>query len=163
MRWYVVTLNPTPFPIPERARALHCLTCARGRTGTNSAEPQNKSLAAEPSESANNPRAQTYLGTLFYEGRGITQDHDEAVKWFRRGARQGNHQACQNLGICYQTGTGVAKDLPKAVELFRQAVEAGRYGGISPCGALRAIPFGQMSGVEGGRPTVVFLSDARYI
>lgn len=83
-------------------------------------------LAAEPSESANNPRAQNYLGVLFYEGQGVTKDLGEAVKWFRRGARQGNAQACQNLGICCQAGLGVAKDLPKAMELFRQAVEGGR-------------------------------------
>ncbi|CBJ48727.1 Sel1 domain-containing protein [Ectocarpus siliculosus] len=83
------------------------------------------SLAAHPSESANNPRAQNYLGTLFYEGRGVTKDRDEAVKWFRLSARQGFPQACQNLGMCYQTGAGVEKDLPKAVELFRQAVEGG--------------------------------------
>ncbi|CAB1120360.1 unnamed protein product [Ectocarpus sp. CCAP 1310/34] len=83
------------------------------------------SLAAHPSESANNPRAQNYLGTLFYEGRGVTKDRDEAVKWFRLSARQGFPQACQNLGMCYQTGAGVEKDLPKAVQLFRQAVEGG--------------------------------------
>lgn len=83
-------------------------------------------MAADPSESANNPRAQNYLGTLFYEGRGVTRDLSEAVKWFRRGARHGNVQACQNLGICYQAGLGVTKDMPKAVELFRQAVEGGR-------------------------------------
>ncbi|CAM9328628.1 unnamed protein product [Ectocarpus sp. 12 AP-2014] len=83
------------------------------------------SLAAHPSESANNPRAQNYLGTLFYEGRGVTKDRGEAVKWFRLSARQGFPQACQNLGMCYQTGAGVEKDLPKAVELFRQAVEGG--------------------------------------
>ncbi len=35
-------------------------------------------LAALPSESANNPRAQNYLGALYYEGRGVTRDVDEA-------------------------------------------------------------------------------------
>lgn len=88
--------------------------------------PNDDSLAADPSESANNPRAQNYLGALFYEGRGVAKDLTEAVKWFRRGARQGNAQACQNLGVCYQAGLGVSKDIPKAVELFRQAVEGGR-------------------------------------
>lgn len=85
-----------------------------------------KSLAADPSESANNARAQNYLGTLFYEGRGVAKDLQEAVKWFRRSARQGNAQACQNLGICHQAGLGVPKDMPKAAQLFRQAVEGGR-------------------------------------
>ncbi|CAM9389724.1 unnamed protein product, partial [Pylaiella littoralis] len=83
------------------------------------------SLAAHPSEAANSPRAQNYLGTLFYEGRGVTRDTDKASRWFRLSARQGFPQACQNLGICYQAGVGVVKDLPKAVGLFRQAVEGG--------------------------------------
>lgn len=83
-------------------------------------------MAAEPSESANNPRAQNYLGALYFDGRGVTKDLDEAVKWFRGSALQGNAQACKNLGTCYEAGLGVAKDQTKAVELFRQAVEGGR-------------------------------------
>lgn len=39
--------------------------------------PYRNSLAAVPSESANNPRAQNYLGRLFHEGRGVTRDKDE--------------------------------------------------------------------------------------
>lgn len=82
--------------------------------------------AADPSESANNARAQNYLGTTFFEGRGVARDLEEAVKWFQRGARQGNVEACQNLGTCYEAGLGVAKDVPKAIELFRRAVQGGR-------------------------------------
>lgn len=84
------------------------------------------SLAAEISDAANNSRAQNYLGALFFEGRGVARDLGEAVKWFRRSARQGNVKACQNLGTCYEVGLGVPKDIPKAMELFRRAVEGGR-------------------------------------
>ncbi|CAM9762619.1 unnamed protein product, partial [Sphacelaria rigidula] len=74
----------------------------------------------------NNPRAQNYLGALFFDGRGVTKDLQEAVKWFRHSSRQGNAQACQNLGICHQAGLGLPKDLPKAEGLFRQAVAGGK-------------------------------------
>lgn len=131
---YVYTAEPY---CPARRAYLRYPLCFDGsRSGIKCGKPKFASLAADPSESANNPRAQNYLGMLFYEGRGVTRDLAEAVKWFRRGARQSNAQACQNLGICYQAGLGVAKDIPKAVILFRQAVERGRYG----CGSILWLP-----------------------
>ena len=39
----------------------------------------------------------------------MTQDFEEAVKWFRQAAEQNLAAAQSNLGICYERGDGVAK------------------------------------------------------
>jgi TPR repeat protein len=51
--------------------------------------------------------AQNYLGSLYYEGRGVRQDNREAARWFKRSAKQGLASACNNLGLCYEAGAGV--------------------------------------------------------
>ena len=33
------------------------------------------------------PQAQCYLGVCFQNGQGVTQDYQEAVKWFRQRGR----------------------------------------------------------------------------
>jgi len=58
------------------------------------------------------------------QGLGVTQDDVEAVKWFRKAARQGLAPAQYNLGISYFNGQGVVKDQAAAVMWYRKA--AGR-------------------------------------
>ena len=43
--------------------------------------------------------AQYNLGTMYYSGRGVVQDHEEAVKWFRLAADQGLASAQRNLAL----------------------------------------------------------------
>ncbi len=43
--------------------------------------------------------AQYSLGFYYYHGRGVAQDHKEAVKWYRLAAEQGNADAQYNLNI----------------------------------------------------------------
>ena len=54
--------------------------------------------------------AQTNLGLMYDEGRGILQDYKEAVKWYRLAAEQGNAMAQANLGLMYGEGKGVLQD-----------------------------------------------------
>ena len=56
---------------------------------------------------------------------GVSQDVDEAVKWYMLAADQGNVVAMTNLGVCYQLGEGVAVDAEKAFSLFYAAAEKG--------------------------------------
>ena len=51
------------------------------------------------------------------------QDMNEAVKWYRKAAEQGNSSAQCNLGICYYKGQGVAEDNEQAIKWFRKAAE----------------------------------------
>ncbi len=50
---------------------------------------------------------------------------EEAVKWYRRAAEQGNATAQCNLGYCYDNGQGVEQNLEEAVKWYRKAAEQG--------------------------------------
>jgi uncharacterized protein len=52
-------------------------------------------------------------------------DFDEAVKWLRMAADQGNAGAQNNLGTLYLHGEGVKQGDKEAVKLFRKAAEQG--------------------------------------
>ena len=43
--------------------------------------------------------AQFIVGYMYDEGKGVPKDYDEAVKWYRRAAKQGNKEAQHNLGL----------------------------------------------------------------
>jgi TPR repeat protein len=45
------------------------------------------------------------------------------VKWYRKGAEQGNAMAQHNLGNSYDQGKGVAKDQMEAMKWYRKAAE----------------------------------------
>jgi TPR repeat protein len=50
------------------------------------------------------------LGVMHDQGKGVPQDHEEAVKWYYLSAEQGLANAQYNLGSMYANGEGVAKD-----------------------------------------------------
>ncbi len=50
---------------------------------------------------------------------------DEAVKYFREVAEQGNANAQFNLGVCYAKGIGIGKDEAEAAKWYRKAAELG--------------------------------------
>ena len=54
--------------------------------------------------------AQASLGFMYDVGKGVVQDHAEAVKWYRKAAEQNFTHAQLNLGWMYAEGEGVAKD-----------------------------------------------------
>ena len=45
-----------------------------------------------------NAKAQSYLGNMYREGRGVQQNYAQALKWSRRAADQGFAEAQSNLG-----------------------------------------------------------------
>jgi TPR repeat protein len=80
---------------------------------------------ARPLAAEGDARAQSVLGLVFYRGRGIQQDHTEAVKWFRRAAEQGDVSAQSYLGFMFSEGHGVPQDYAEAVKWFRLAADRG--------------------------------------
>ncbi len=54
--------------------------------------------------------AQHNLGVMYRDGRGIPQDHAEAIRWFRLVADQRMALAQANLGIMYALGQGIPQD-----------------------------------------------------
>lgn len=69
--------------------------------------------------------AQNDLGEAYYDGKGVTENLPEAVKWFTRAAEQENVKAENNLGNCYYYGNGVYKDYGEAVKWYTKAAEQG--------------------------------------
>ena len=51
---------------------------------------------------------------MYHNGQGVPQDYEEAAKWYRLAAEQGNARAQFNLGVMYENGEGVAQDLIRA-------------------------------------------------
>ncbi len=69
--------------------------------------------------------AQYNVGLMNYHGRGVPQDDDQAIWWYRKAAEQGDARAQYNLGSMYRTGRGVPQDDAQAVRWYRNAAEQG--------------------------------------
>lgn len=58
----------------------------------------------------NNAEVQFCLGEMYRYGRGVAENAAEAVKWFRKAAKQGLADAQYNLGEAYEMGWGVTEN-----------------------------------------------------
>jgi len=65
------------------------------------------------------------MGSLYDNGYGVPQDDQEAVRWWRLAAEQGDAAAQFNLGVSYDQGRGVPQDYGEAVRWYRLAAEQG--------------------------------------
>lgn len=62
--------------------------------------------------------AQSNLGVMYMEGKGVPQDDKEALKWWTLAAQQGDKSAQFNLGNMYRLGKGVLQDYKVAVDWY---------------------------------------------
>lgn len=78
--------------------------------------------------------AQSYLGSLYYAGHGVTEDQEDyvipqnyelAVMWFQMAAEKGYAPAQHNLGVMYYFGQGVPQDYARAASWCRKAADQG--------------------------------------
>ena len=69
--------------------------------------------------------AQALLGVVYYNGRGVEQDYEEAVRWARLAAEQGNARGQSLLGAAYYSGNGVERDYAEAARWAQLAAEQG--------------------------------------
>jgi len=70
-------------------------------------------------------KAQTDLGVLYRDGRGVPKDESKAADWFGKAAEQGDAKAQYELGFLYKIGEGVPLDYVKATEWFGKAAAQG--------------------------------------
>jgi len=70
-------------------------------------------------------RAQWILGLLYYGGRGLSQDYNEALMWFRHAAEQDVADAQFHLGVMFYEGRGVPQDNAEAAKWFHRAADLG--------------------------------------
>jgi uncharacterized protein len=64
------------------------------------------------------PNAQTVIGLLYGNGRGIPKDYGQALAWFRKAAEQGYEAAQNDLGVMYALGQGAPQDYVQAYMWF---------------------------------------------
>ena len=69
--------------------------------------------------------AQSQLGQLYANGRGMAQDHTTARGWYEKAAAQGHAGAQSQLGQLYADGRGVPQDYKKARQWWEQAALQG--------------------------------------
>lgn len=69
--------------------------------------------------------AQRTIGTLYFEGIGLSQNFVEANKWWQIAANQGDADSQYNLGMSYNLAMGFRKDDIKAAMWWTKAAEQG--------------------------------------
>ena len=79
----------------------------------------------EKAAAQNNSDAQSSLGTIYYNGEGVTKDYAKAMEWYRKAADQGNMYGEFNIGLLYEFGYGVTKNLDEAAKWYRRAANQG--------------------------------------
>ena len=62
---------------------------------------------------------------MYYNGRGLGQDYQQALLLFRQAADQGFTSAQFNLGVMYDNGQGVGQDHKQALFWYRKAADQG--------------------------------------
>ncbi len=71
------------------------------------------------------PESQVKLGEMYFKGDELEKDVEQAVYWFKEGAKLKYPRAFFMLGVCFIMGEGVEKDVEKAEGFLKQAVKAG--------------------------------------
>jgi len=89
-------------------------------------EQEARVRAARPLAERGSSKAQTQLGVMYLEGRGVERDPVEAIRWLRAAADQGNAAAQLHLGLLHLSGEFLEKDLDAAAVWFRRAADQGR-------------------------------------
>ena len=62
---------------------------------------------------------------MYEYGLGVSRDYNEAVKWYRKSAEQGDADSQCNLGHMYAQGLGVQKDYYEAEKWTKKSAEQG--------------------------------------
>ena len=96
---------------PHRSyRVVACATVAEADSfddALSAVSHEDYALAARllgPLAKKGHSDAQTLLGSIYDYGQGVPQSNQEAVKWYRKAADQGNAQAQFSLGVMYDKG-----------------------------------------------------------
>ena len=69
-----------------------------------------------------NPVAQTYLGYMYANGKGVPQDYVVSAGWYSCASEQGVAEAQYALGLMYDKAQGVPQDYVAAYALLNLAV-----------------------------------------
>ena len=108
-------------PAPERSLDDAIAAYERGDYGVALQEFRNFA-------DQNVAEAQYYLGRMYAEGEGVSEDEAEAIRWYRLAAEQGYASAQAFLGIIYTDNEGEAERYMEGIGWFHLAAEQGDPG-----------------------------------
>mmetsp|Transcript_18308 Transcript_18308/g.63088 ORF Transcript_18308/g.63088 Transcript_18308/m.63088 type:complete len:121 (-) Transcript_18308:106-468(-) len=115
---------------------------AHVNSSRGTAQVRRGAKPARPDKDTTAPR-----GKFFYDGKGVAQSYEEAVRWYRLAAAQGYADALFNLGACHANGHGVPQDYHEALRLFKRAAAKGHAGAAAQVERL-----GPRLAAHSGRP-----------
>jgi TPR repeat protein len=72
-----------------------------------------------------NALAQNSLGVMYALGRGVARDKEEAVRWYKKAARQGLAEGIYNVAISYYNGEGIEENMSLAYTWMMVAQKRG--------------------------------------
>lgn len=67
----------------------------------------------------NDPLGVFALAEMYYSGRGIVKDHEQAAKWYKSAAERGHTQSQYRLGCLYHHAEGVMRDDDSAIRWWQ--------------------------------------------
>ncbi len=89
-----------------------------------------------------NAEAQYAMGILYHDGKGVTQNLQQAARWIRKAAEQELPDAQVALGNLYFDGDGVRQDYEAAVKWYLRAAKKGNVDGQFNMGYAYEFGFG---------------------
>jgi TPR repeat protein len=93
----------------------------------------------KPLAEAGDSEAQSYLGSLYYVGKGVSKDFNEAYNWYKKSADQGNMDAQYSIGNMYLLGEGVEQNNSDAEKWYLLASKQGHIAAKSNLASLKKL------------------------
>ncbi len=78
-----------------------------------------------PVAEAGHAKAQYQVGYMYFVGKGVQKNIQEAIKWYKKSAEQDFVLPQLVLGAVYLQGNGITKDTGEAFKWYRKAAELG--------------------------------------
>ena len=104
-------------------------------------------LSLEERAEAGDAEAQFMMGADYDYGDNAG-NYEEAVKWYRKSADQGNAWAQNNLGFCYQEGNGVEQSYEEAMKWYLMAAGQNHSSAENAIGFFYAKGYGVVANKE---------------
>jgi len=76
-------------------------------------------------ETNGNPFSQHTIGRMYEEGLRVKQDHEKAIKWYAKAAKQNNPASQHRLALMYMHRGSAAKNLARSIMLCKNFTELG--------------------------------------
>ncbi|MGJ3243935.1 MAG: SEL1-like repeat protein [Opitutales bacterium] len=89
------------------------------------------------------PDAAYFLGRMYARGEGTATDTRDAVRWWKRAARDGQPRAANDLAYFHEKGIEVRQDYEDALEYYRQAARLGHVPAMARLGFLNEAGLGK--------------------